>query len=309
MSNTETVVGSKQSLGDRIKKKFTELKKNENIYYIFTTPRIIFGLSLFLVICLFAWLGPLFTDYSISEYVGSGAPVDIAAPSWENLFGRTINGYDVFTRTVHGLQATIMVGFIGSILASSIGIVIGLVAGYNGGMVDEFLMGLTNVFLTFPQLAILIVVAGFLPYRGIFHMAVLVGLIIWPWTARAVRSQTLSLKNEEHVALSHITSNNVVRILFEDIASNMLSYIFMVFIQQFLGTIMATVGLEFLGLGPTRGVSLGMVMRNALQEGALYLGYWWWAILPGLFIMLLLFSLYFINTGLDKIFNPELREM
>ncbi|MFP4016241.1 MAG: hypothetical protein ACLFUI_04335, partial [Halanaerobiales bacterium] len=157
MSSTETVVGSKQSLGTRIKNKFKELKNNENIYYIFTTPRIIFGISLFLAVCLFAILGPFFTEYTITEYVGPGAPVDLASPSWENLFGRTINGYDVFTRTVQGLQATIMVGFIGSILASAIGIIIGLIAGYNGGMVDEFLMGITNVFLTFPQLAILIV--------------------------------------------------------------------------------------------------------------------------------------------------------
>ena len=72
---------------------------------------------------------------------------------------------------------------------------------------------------------------------------IIVGLVIWPWTARAVRSQTLSIKNEEHVNLSRITSNNIFRILFEDIAANILSYIFMVFIQQFLGTIMATFGL------------------------------------------------------------------
>lgn len=298
-----------QSIFQKIKNIFAKIKDYENLYYIIKNKKILFGITLFSAVFLFALLGPLFTSYEVGEFVGPGAPPSLAAPSAENPFGLTMNGYDVFTRTIYGLRATIMVGFIGSIIASTIGIVIGLVAGYTGGMVDEFLMGITNVFLTFPQLAVLIVIAGFLPYRGIAHMAVLVGLIIWPWTARAVRSQALSLKNEEHVNLSRITSNSLPRILFEDIAANMLSYIFMVFIQQFLGTIMATVGLEFLGLGPTRGVSLGMVMRNALQDGALYLGYWWWAILPGLFIMLMLFSLYFINTGLDKIFNPELREM
>lgn len=291
------------------KRLFQSIKDNENLYYIITNKRILFGVSLFSAVCLFAILGPILSNYGLTEYVGPGAPANMANPSLESPFGLTINGYDVYTRVVYGLRSTIIVGFIGSILASTIGIIIGLVAGYNGGLIDEFLMGITNVVLTFPQLAVLIVVAGFLPYRGISHMAIIVGLVIWPWTARAVRSQALSLKNEEHVNLSRITSNNIFRILFEDIAANMLSYIFMVFIQQFLGTIMATVGLEFLGLGPTKGMSLGMVMRNALQEGALYLGYWWWAILPGLFIMLLLFSLYYINTGLDRIFNPELREM
>ncbi|MFW5790630.1 MAG: ABC transporter permease [Halanaerobiaceae bacterium] len=286
-----------------------KLKENENLYFVITNKKIMFGITLFLAVCLFAVIGPFFANYGVGEYVGPAAPASLAAPSLDNPFGLTVNGYDVYSRTAYGLRATIQVGFIGSILASTIGIIIGLIAGYNGGWIDEILMGITNIVLTFPQLAILIVIAGFLPYRSIIHMAFLVGLIIWPWTARAVRSQTLSIKNEEHVNLSRITSNNIFSILFEDIAANMLSYIFMVFIQQFLGTIMATVGLEFLGLGPTRGVSLGMVMRNALQEGALYLDYWWWAILPGLFILLMLFSLYYINTGLDKIFNPELREM
>ena len=288
---------------------FSRIKNNENIYYACTSPRVLFGVSLFLLVCLFALLGPLFTEFSIDTYTGLGAPAENAAPSMENYFGRTILGYDVFTRSVYGLRSTILVGLIGSLLASSIGIIIGLIAGFKGGFVDELLMGITNVVLTFPQLAVLIILAGFLEYRGIIHMAVLVGLLLWPWTARAVRSQTLSIKNEEYVDLSRISSNSFLRILFEDIAANMFSYIFMVFIQQFLGTIMATVGLEFLGLGPTRGVSLGLVMHNALTNGALYLGYWWWGILPGFFIMLLLFSLYYINTGLDKVFNPELREM
>lgn len=291
------------------KRGLNKIKNNENLYYAVTTPRVIFGVLLFSAVCLFALVGPHFAKYGITEFAGSGSPASVAAPSAENPFGLTILGHDVYTRTVFGLRSTIMVGFIGSILASSIGIIVGLIAGYRGGMVDEFLMGVTNVFLTFPQLAILIIIAAFLPYRGTTHMAVLVGLIIWPWTARAVRSQTLSIKNEEHVDLSRISSNGIFRIMFEDIASNMFSYIFMVFIQQFLGTIMAVVGLEFLGLGPTRGVSLGLVMQRALTNGALYLGYWWWGILPGVFIMLMLFSLYFINTGLDKVFNPELREM
>ena len=309
MADTEVVLDTEEGFGARLKRGLGKIKENENLYYAATNPRVIFGVSLFLGVCLFALLGPYFSEYTISEWVGPGSPVEMASPSWENPFGLTIRGYDVFTRTVYGLRATIMVGFIGSLLASTIGIIVGLIAGYKGGFIDEFLMGVTNVVLTFPQLAVLIIVAAYLPYRSVFHLAIMVALVIWPWTARAVRSQTLSIKNEEHVALSKISSNSVFRIMFEDIASNMFSYIFMVFIQQFLGTIMAVVGLEFLGLGPTRGVSLGLVMRQALTNGALYLGYWWWAILPGLFIVFLLFSLYYINTGLDKVFNPELREM
>ena len=126
---------------------------------------------------------------------------------------------------------------------------------------------------------------------------------------RQVRSQTLSLKSQEFVNLSRISAAPVFRIIREDIAANMFSYVFMVYILQFNGTILSSVGLEFLGLGPTRGISLGLVMQNAVNWNALHLGMWWWTIIPGLILTLLIVSLYFINTGLDEVFNPRLREL
>ena len=300
-------------LGARIKRFFIKLKNNENLYYTFSQPRVIFGLFLVGFILLLALIGPRFTEYTVrSSRLGTGIAWE-DGPSMQHYFGLTTwqaGSRDVFTLTVYGLRDTIYTSFVGAIIASTVGVILGLVAGYIGGMTDEILMGVTNVFLTFPQLAILIILAGFLEdAMGLIHMAVLVGLVIWPWTARAVRSQTLSLKNESHVDLSRISSNGTVRIMFEDIAANMFSYIIMVFIQQFLGVTMAVVGLEFLGLGPGGVVSLGRTMRRAIQEGALYLNYWWWGILPGLALMLLLWGMYFIYNGLDKVFNPELREM
>jgi len=148
-----------------------------------------------------------------------------------------------------------------------------------------------------------------LEVRGITVMAIIVAATAWPWTARAVRSQTLSLKNQEYVSLSKISALSVPRILKEDIASNMFSYVFMVYILQFNGTMLATVQLEFLGLGPTKGISLGLVMQDAVNWNAIQLGMWWWAIIPGLIITVMITSLYFVNTGLDVVFNPRLREM
>jgi peptide/nickel transport system permease protein len=119
----------------------------------------------------------------------------------------------------------------------------------------------------------------------------------------------LSLKNQEFVNLSRISAAPVTKIIAEDIAANMFSYVFMVYIIQFTGTILAAVSLEFLGLGPTQGISLGLVMQNAVNWNAIQLGLWWWAIIPGLLLTILIVSLYFINTGLDEVFNPRLREM
>lgn len=83
----------------------------------------------------------------------------------------------------------------------------------------------------------------------------------------------------------------------------------MVFILQFGGAILAAVGLDFIGLGPTRGISIGLMMQNAVLWNAIQLGMWWWAIPPGLVITLIVGALYFMNTGLDEVFNPRLREM
>lgn len=281
-------------------------QKHENLYYALTNKKVIFGLTIVTIIFLLAIFGPLLTSYDYDEYAGAG----YLAPSSEHFFGTTIAGKDVFTRTVYGLRSTLIVGLMAGTIATLLGCIIGFFAGYYGGTIfDELLMMLTNIFVVIPQLALLIVIAAFLEVRGTLVMAVIVASTAWPWTARAVRSQTLSLKNQEYVALSKISGISVSRILKEDIAANMFSYVFMVFILQFNGTMLATVQLEFLGLGPTKGISLGLVMQNAVNWNGIQLGLWWWSIIPGLIITILITALYFVNTGLDAAFNPRLREM
>lgn len=281
-------------------------KEHENLYYALTNKKVIFGLVVFSLVIMLAIFGPLLTPYDYEEYAGDPYLV----PSAKHFFGTTIMGKDVFTRTVYGLRSTILVGFIAGTIATLIGCIIGFLAGYFGGtLFDELLMMFTNIFVVIPQLALLIVISAFLKTRGIVVMSVIVAATAWPWTARAVRSQTLSLKNQEYVNLSRISGLGVMRILKDDIASNMFSYVFMVFIQQFNGTMLATVQLEFLGLGPTRGISLGLVMQDAVNWNAIQLGMWWWSIIPGLILTIMITALYFVNTGLDAAFNPRLREM
>ncbi|MFN2340053.1 MAG: ABC transporter permease [Halanaerobium sp.] len=279
---------------------------NENLYYALSNKKVIFGLIVVISVFLLAAFGPILSPYEYNEYVGAG----YLPPSSDHFFGTTIDGKDVFTRTVYGLRSTLLVGAIAGTIATLLGCIIGFLSGYYGGTIfDETLMMFTNIFVVIPQLALLIVIAAFLEVRGVVIMAVIVSLTSWPWTARAVRSQTLSLKNQEYVSLSRISALNVGRILREDIASNMFSYVFMVFILQFNGTMLATVQLEFLGLGPTRGISLGLIMQNAVIWNGIQLGMWWWAIIPGLILTILITALYFVNTGLDAAFNPRLREM
>ena len=200
-------------------------KKHENLYYALTNKKVIFGLVIFSLVILLAIFGPLATPFDYEEYAGD----PYLSPSLKHFFGTTIMGKDVFTRTVYGLRSTLLVGFIAGTIATLIGCIIGFLAGYYGGTwFDELLMMFTNIFVVIPQLALLIVISAFLKVRGIAVMSVIVAATAWPWTARAVRSQTLTLKNQEYVNLSRISALRVLRILREDIASNMFSYVFMV---------------------------------------------------------------------------------
>ncbi|MGB9615004.1 MAG: ABC transporter permease [Fervidobacterium sp.] len=279
---------------------------SEILFFAFRNKKLRVGLSIVLFFLILGIFGPYFSKYKDPlDYVGQG----YHPPSKEYWLGTTTFGQDVFTQLVYGLRSSFFVGFVGGGLATLIGLAIGFIAGYEGGLFDEILMMITNILLVVPTLALLIIVASYLPYRGIFIQSVIIGLTAWPWTARAVRAQTLSLKSREFVNLARISGRSHMKIIFYEIMPNMLSYVFMVFILQFGGAILAAVGLDFIGLGPTRGISLGLMMQNAVLWNAIQLGMWWWAIPPGLVITLIVGALYFMNTGLDEVFNPRLREM
>ena len=210
---------------------------------------------------------------------------------------------------MNGLRATFLVGLLGGGLAALIGMAIGFVAGYRGGIVDEVLSMITNVVLVIPTLAVLVVIAAYLSARGVIVEAAFIGLTSWPWAARAIRAQTFSLRSREFVDLASLSGLSSWKIIFQEIAPNMGSYLFLTFILLFGGAVLIAATLDFIGLGPTEGISLGLMMQNAVLWSALQLGLWWWFIPPGLAITAIVGALYVMNVGLDEIFNPKLREM
>ncbi len=277
--------------------------KNEFLYFAWRNKKLRVGLFILFFFGLLAVVGPFLTPYDPWAYVGPPA----SGPSQKFWFGTTMFGQDVFSQFVHGLRPVFLVGVFGGGLATLIGTTIGFIAGYRGGWMDEVLNTLTNVVLVIPTLALLLIIAAYLGVRSFFIQAMFIGCTAWPWAARAVRAQTLSLKAREFVDLARISGMRPTKIIFTEIAPNMLSYLVMVFILQFGGAILNAATLDFIGLGPTRGISLGLMMQIALLWGALPLGMWWWFIPPGLAIALLVGALYITNVGLDEIFNPKLR--
>jgi peptide/nickel transport system permease protein len=281
------------------------LRRSEFLFFALRNNRLRIGLAVVIFFLVLMLIGPLWTEYAPEEYAGMGAQ----PPSSEFWFGTTTFGQDVFSQFVYGLRATFLVGLVGGGLGTLIGFVLGFTAGYNGGLIDEVLNVVTNIVLVVPTLAILLIIAAYLEVRGILTESIFIGCTAWPWAARAIRAQTFSLRTREFVDLARLSGMKSSRIIFTEIAPNMMSYLVMTFILQFGGAILAAATLDFIGLGPTTGISLGLMMQYSVLWGALQLGHWWWFLPPGIAITAIVGAMYVMNVGLDEVFNPKLREM
>ncbi|MBN1428845.1 MAG: ABC transporter permease [Anaerolineae bacterium] len=279
--------------------------KNEFLYFALRNVKLLIGFSVILLFLITGLVGPLLAGNEPFAYVN---PLGPQPPSAEYWFGTTFFGQDVFSQFAHGLQATFLVGILGGGIGTIIGILIGFVAGYRGGIVDEILNVFTNIVLVIPTLAVLLIIAAYFEVRSIFSESLFIGITAWPWAARAIRAQTFSLRTRDFVDLARMSGMKPLKIIFQEIAPNMMSYLVMTFILQFGGAILNAATLDFIGLGPTNAISLGLMMQHAVNWGALQLGHWWWFIPPGLAITAIVGALYTMNVGLDEVFNPKLRE-
>jgi len=279
--------------------------RSEFVYFALRNWKFVLGLGVVLVFLAAAVFGPMIASHAPLEFSG---PTD-QPPSSDYWFGTTSFGQDVFAQFVHGLRAAFLVGAVGGGIAWVLGAVVGFTAGYRGGAIDDVLNMLTNVVLVIPTLAILIIVSAYMNVHSYAVEAVLIGLTSWPWAARAVRAQTFTLKTRDFVDVARLSGRSTRQVIASEIAPNMSSYLLMMFILLFGGAILIGASLDFLGLGPSESVSLGLMMNSAYQASALLLGSWWWFVPPGVGIILIVGGLYVMNVGLDEVFHPKLREL
>jgi peptide/nickel transport system permease protein len=221
-------------------------------------------------------------------------------------------GRDVLTELIAATRVSLQIGFVAGTIATLIGLTLGLVAGYIGGLVDDIIMFITNLFTVIPGFVLLILISFSIGQerRGAVTVAVVIGFTSWVWTARAVRAQVVSLRHRDHVNLSKLSGHSIAYIIFADILPYIASYVVMAMILQISSGILAEAGLSILGLGPrtTEVPTLGLMMNWAMIYQAHVMGKWW-AYLPVLItIALITFSMNLMNTGLDQVFNPALRE-
>lgn len=230
----------------------------------------------------------------------------VAPPSSRHLLGTNQGGQDVFVQLVVGSRASLLWAVITGLLVMVISITIGLVSGYLGGFVDDALSLLTNVFLVIPGFPLAIVAVEYFS-RSTLTIALVVALTNWPWGARVLRAQTLSMRSREFVTAARASGERAGRIIFAEILPNQLSIVAASFITTTIQVLLAVAGLEFLGFGDSATVSWGTMLYDAYNGSALFQGAWWWFAPPGICIALLGAGLALLNFGIDELADPRLR--
>ena len=258
------------------------------------------------VFVLLAVIGPAIAPYDPSV---TTTQVVALAPNLHHLLGTTSSGQDVLSQLLVGLRSTVVLGLLTGLIATVLAVSVGVTAGFLGGLADEALSLLTNVFLVLPALPLLIVLLGYLPASsGQLPTAIVLSALGWPWGARVIRAQTLTLRNRDYVAAARESGERTWRIVAFEILPNEVSLIAAGFVGTVLYAILTSVALAFIGVASFSGWSLGTMLYWAEGQSAIQTGAWWWYVPPGVAAALLGMSLVLLNFGLDELGNPRLRD-
>lgn len=230
----------------------------------------------------------------------------MAPPSSAHWLGTNQGGQDVFIQLVVGTRTSLVWALLTGLIVVFISVVVGLVSGYFGGVVDDVLSLITNVFLVIPAFPLAIVSVEYFS-RTTLTIALVVALTNWPWGARVLRAQTFSMRNREFVTAARSSGEHTWRIIFLEIFPNEISIVAASFITTTIQVLLAVAGLEFLGFGNSSTVSWGTMLYGAYTGSALFQGAWWWFAPPGICIALLGSGLALLNFGIDEIADPRLR--
>ena len=265
------------------------------------------GAALLGFFVLAAIIGPMVAPYD-PGYQNPAPNLSLAGPSAAHLLGTTQSGQDVLSQLLVGIRLTLELALLVGIIATALSVLVGVTAAFLGGVWDEVLLLLSNVVLVIPALPLLIVLLGYLPRTGQTATILVLAGLGWPWGARVIRAQTLSIRNRDFIAAARETGDHTWRILAFEIVPNQVSLIAANFVNTVLYAIGTSVALAFIGLTNLSSWSLGTMLYWAESQQALQLGAWWWFVPPGLAVALMGTSLVLLNTGIDELGNPRLRD-
>ncbi|SFZ81243.1 peptide/nickel transport system permease protein [Devosia enhydra] len=260
------------------------------------------GIVVLGLICLFALLAPLFVDPSQARV---GVTVPRRPPSGSNWLGTDGQGRDMFTVMALALPQTLKIGLLAGLISLSVGVALGLVAGFVGGIIDTVIRTASDVMMTIPGIAILVLVAANVREMTVELMALIVAALSWMVATRTIRAQTLSLRERGYVQVARLNGTSGLKLIFIEVLPNLLPFIAASFVLTVSQAMLATVGLEALGLGPQNDLTLGMTIYWAQFYSAIIRGMWWWWGPPIFAIALIFIGLMLTSIGMDSFVNKR----
>ena len=276
---------------------------------------LVVGLVIVSIFVLMAALAPLIAPYGFAqlqyengEYFGAQEP-----PNPNHLLGTTVGGFDVLSRVIWGTQTALMVIIVAVIMSIFIGVILGLISGYLGGWVDRVLVLVADAVYAFPSLllaiALSIVISGGRSglFTGILAAALSITVIFIPQYFRAVRAETLRIKQEAYVESARVLGAGNLRIMFRHIFRNATRTLPLIFTLNASEAILTLAGLGFLGFGidPTMGAEWGYDLNRSVSDVSA--GIWWTSIFPGLAIVLVVLGNTLVGESLNDLADPRLR--
>ena len=270
------------------------------------SPKVILGLGILGFFIVLTVVGPWLAPYNPS----STAFTALLTPSAHHWLGTTSLGQDIFSQLLVGARATMVVALVAGLVATLLSMTIGISAGYLGGVPDDGLTLLSNVFLAIPGVPLLIVIDSYLPVNSRsneFVIGLIISLTGWAWGARVLRAQTMSLRNRDFVEAARIIGESRRRIMFSEIAPNLLPVLASSLLFTVLYSIGAYVTLAYIGLTSTATWNWGTMLYWAQANNAPLSNEWYWFVPPGICIALVGTGLALVNFGIDEFINPRLR--
>jgi peptide/nickel transport system permease protein len=269
--------------------------------YLHRNPSLALGIALLTAVVLFVAISRMFVD--VEDARPLSAPT-LRPPSQAYPFGTDRQGRDLLAVMVAGTPLTLRIGFIAGFIGVGLGAALVFVAAYYRGFLDTVIRGIADIGLTVPGLLVLIIIA--VSIKGtltVNQMAIVVASLAWLYPTRTIRAQVLSLRERGYVEVARLSGMSGPGIIFVEL----LPYLAATLVNSVSAAILASIGLEVLGLGPVDAPTLGMTLYWVNFNAAMINGWWWWWLAPTVIILTVFLGLFFVTVGLDEIANPRLR--
>lgn len=276
------------------------------LVYLRRNPALVAGLVLVIAMLLFVGIGELV--YPTERFRPLSADVRLP-PSPKYPLGTDTQGRDVMAVMIKGIPLTLRIGMIAGLIGLGIGTTLAFIAGYYRGWPDAVIRLIVDVGLTIPGLLILILIAvNVKSGLSVDQMGLAVAAVAWTHPARVIRSQVLVMREQLYVEIARLSGVSGLGIVFREMLPNLMPYLAASFVGSVAAAILASIGLEALGLGPFDSPTIGMTVYFNIQFASVLLGMWWWLLPPIAAMVIIFVSLFLIATGLDEWANPRLRK-